>query len=69
MRKLRVEVTKVYELEVDDENFIVQEYETDKEMVDHLASYDFSVLPVLEEGVKVVDSFVQDFDFDEVDEF
>lgn len=69
MRLLRVEVTKVFELEVNYENYIVQEYEDDKSMIDHLAEYDFNVLPVLEEGVKIVDSYVQDVDFYELDEF
>lgn len=69
MRKIRVEVTKVYEIEVNDENYIVQEYESDEEMINHLVSYDFEVLPVLEEGIKIIDSYVTESDFDEVDEF
>jgi hypothetical protein len=51
---VKINVSSVYELEVDEENSIVQDYKDLSEIIDDLASYKFSdVLPVLKEGVKI----------------
>ena len=64
MRTIEVEVTKKYTLQVDDSNHIVQEYFDDEELVNHLVSYNFEVLPVLKEGVKVVDDTIINIEID-----
>jgi len=57
MRKLEIEITYKYEIEVDDNDDIVKDYENDKELVEHLADYRFgTVLPVIQVGaVKIKD--------------
>lgn len=51
MRKLEIEVTYKYQIEVDDNDDIVKEYEDDEELVNDLATYRFgSVLPVVQEN-------------------
>ena len=51
MRKLEIEITYKYEIEVDETNDIVKDYETDEELVQHLADYRFgTVLPVIQVG-------------------
>ena len=57
MRKLEIEITYKYEIEVDDNDDIVKEYENDKELVEHLADYRFgTALPVIQVGaVKITD--------------
>ena len=47
-KTIEVDVTYKYTLEVDDENYIVQEYADDEELVQHIVDYRFSILPVLE---------------------
>jgi hypothetical protein len=54
-KTLEIEVTIKYTVEVDTENSIVKEYETEKALVDDLASYRFSVLPVIGNGVEIKD--------------
>lgn len=54
-KTLEIEVTMKYTIEVDTENSIVKEYETEKELVDDLSSYRFSVLPVIGNGVEIKD--------------
>jgi len=60
MRKLTIEVTWQYDVEIDDDNFVVKEYNSDQELFDHCADYQFgNGLPViLNNGVKVLDSQV-----------
>lgn len=51
MRKLEIEITYKYEIEVDETDDIVKEYENDEELVQHLAGYRFgTVLPVIQVG-------------------
>lgn len=51
IRKLEVEITYKYEIEVDETDDIVKDYENDKELVQHLADYRFgTVLPVIQVG-------------------
>ena len=63
-RIIKLNVSYIYELEIDDENSIVQEYETDSDIIDDLASYKFSsTLPVLKEGVKIKNFEIVGWDF------
>jgi hypothetical protein len=57
MRTVEVTVTYKYELEIDDNNEIVKEYESEKELLVDCASYRFGTgLPVIGDGgVKVMD--------------
>ena len=57
MRKLEIEITYKYEIEVDETDDIVKDYENDEELVQHLADYRFeTVLPVIQVGaVKIKD--------------
>lgn len=55
MRTREIQVTYSYTIAIDDENHIVQEYESDEQLAKDLAVYRFQILPVLEEGVKVLD--------------
>ncbi len=62
-KTLEIEVTIKYTVEVDTENSIVKEYETEKELVDDLASYRFSVLPVIGNGVEIKDVEVLEWSY------
>jgi len=57
MKKLEIEITYKYEIEVDETDDIVKNYENDEELVQHLADYRFgTVLPVIQVGaVKIKD--------------
>jgi len=57
MRTVEVTVTYKYELEIDDNNEIVKEYVSEKELLEDCASYIFEIgLPVIGDGgVKVKD--------------
>ena len=57
MRKLEIEITYKYKIEVDETDDIVMDYENDEELVHHLAGYRFgTVLPVIQIGaVKIKD--------------
>ena len=57
MRKLEIEITYKYEIEVDETDDIVKDYENDDELVQHLSDYRFgTVLPVIQVGaVKIKD--------------
>jgi hypothetical protein len=57
MKKVEITVTYEYELEIDESNPIVKEYESENELLVDCASYRFDVLPVLKDGggVKVID--------------
>lgn len=60
MRTIKVEATYYVEIEIDDEDPMVREYESDKELIDDLVSYRFSILPVIGSGgvsVKDVEVF------------
>ncbi len=52
--------TMNYEVEVDEDNPIVQEYETLKDLVEDLVAYRFSTLPVIGNGVDILDKNVLD---------
>lgn len=54
-KNLKIQVTRTYEIEIDTENSIVKDYESEDELIDHIVSYNFSVLPVINNGVKVID--------------
>jgi len=55
-KTLEIEVTIKYTVEVDTENSVVKEYESEKELVNDLASYQCSVvLPVIGNGVEIKD--------------
>lgn len=61
---MRVNVSYSYEIEIDTENSIVKEYETDSALAEDLVTYKFSsVLPVLKEGVKILDCEVVEWSF------
>lgn len=57
MKKLTIRVTYNYELEIDESNEIVKEYDGENALLVDCASYQFgAVLPVIESGgVKVKD--------------
>lgn len=57
MKKLEIEITYKYQIEVDENDDIVKDYENDEELVQHLADYRFgTVLPVIQVGaVKIKD--------------
>ncbi len=54
---IELEVTYRYQLEIDENNDIVKEYESIKDLLYDCASYRFNILPVLgkDGGVKVTD--------------
>ena len=58
MRKIRFEVVQYFEVLVDDENDVVQDYEDDKEMLLDCIMRNFSeILPVVQtKGVQLKDS-------------
>lgn len=63
-KKIRINVSIVYELEVDDDNSIVQEYKSTTEIIDDIVAYKFSdVLPVLKKGVKIMNSEIVEWHF------
>lgn len=63
-RTLKIEVSYSYEIEIDDENNTVKEYENDKELIEDLVSYRFSTLPVIHSGgVIIKNSDVLETDF------
>ena len=62
-KTLEVEVTIRYTIEVDNNNSIVRDYRNEKELVDDLASYRFSVLPVIGNGVEIKDVEVLDWSY------
>ncbi len=55
-KTFEVEVTYKYIIEVDYDNSIVKEYKNEKELIDDLACYRFSVLPVIGNGVEIKDT-------------
>lgn len=60
---LEIEVTIRYAIEVDTENSIVKEYDSEKELVDDLASYRFTTLPVIGNGVEIKDVEVVEWSY------
>lgn len=63
MKKVTVLVTYSYDLEIDENSPIVKEYENQKELIEDCASYRFlSTLPVINNGVEVVDISVAEVD-------
>lgn len=66
MTTLKVTVTYEYEIEVDDNNYIVQEYPSTESLVSDLVGYRFDILPVLDEGVRVKNVEILEHDFEEV---
>jgi hypothetical protein len=58
--KLKIEVTYIYEIEVDEEDSCVKDYDSRDEMLNHLVDYQFSTtLPVRKSGVEVKDVEVE----------
>lgn len=60
-KTIKVQVTYIYELEIDTESEIVKEYVDDEELLQHLASYRFSILPVIDNGVEFKDVELQEW--------
>jgi hypothetical protein len=54
-KTLEIEVTYKYTIEVDEDNLIVKEYSTEKELIDDLVGYRFTTLPVIGDGVEIKD--------------
>lgn len=48
-------------LQKDTENYIVKEYSNEKELIEDLASYRFTTLPVIGNGVEIKDIEVLDW--------
>ncbi len=61
-KKLEIEVTYLYEIEIDTNNSTVKEYDSEKELIDNLTSYHFEVLPVIGDGVEVKDTTLLHWD-------
>ena len=62
MKKLKIEVTYNYEIDVEENNAVVKDYEDTTELVSDLVHYRFSDhLPVMKEGVSVRDIEVVNF--------
>lgn len=61
MKLIEVEVLTKYTIEVDETSKIVQEYYEDIDLVLDLVNYNFSILPVIDNGVKVLDREVEHF--------
>jgi hypothetical protein len=62
MKRINVLVTYNYDLEIDENNYIVKEYESTKELIEDLASYRFGTLPVIDNGVVIKNIDVHDID-------
>lgn len=62
MKRVNVIVSYVYDLEIDENNAIVKEYDSTRELIEHLADYGFTVLPVINNGVKIKDIQIHDID-------
>lgn len=60
-KRIVVEVTYTYELEVDQESSCVKDYDTESGMIEDLVHYRFTTLPILGNGVDVVDVEVGDY--------
>ena len=52
---VKIQATYIYEIEVDNESSIVKNYNTEKEMIEDLVGYRFSILPVIGQGVEIKD--------------
>jgi hypothetical protein len=53
MKKIKLEVVMLVTVEIDEANDIVQDYNSDKELLSDIVSYRFSsTLPVMQSGVK-----------------
>jgi len=53
MKKLKVQATYIYEIEVDDESSYVKDYNTEQGMIEDLVYYQFTTLPVIGNGVQI----------------
>ncbi len=62
MKTLEIEVTYKYTIEVDEKSNIVKEYKDQKELINDLVDYRFTVIPVINNGVKIKDIQVLDWD-------
>jgi hypothetical protein len=60
MKRLIIEVVRYYTITVDEDDEIVKEYLSEKELINHLVDYNFSILPVLEKGVVLEDEEIED---------
>lgn len=60
---VQIDVKVKYTIEVDPENEIVKEYEDDHDLISDLVSYNFSVLPVIGNGVEVKDTKIIKWSF------
>ena len=55
-KRIEIEVTRKAVIEVDTTSDIVQEYDDDDELVSDLVGYEFRMLPVIGDGVKVIEN-------------
>lgn len=60
-KTFEVEVKTKYTIEVDSDNYIVKEYLNEEELINDLASYRFTTLPVIGNGVEIKDIEVLDW--------
>lgn len=62
MKRINVLATYNYEIEIDEKSPIVKEYENEKELIEHLVDYRFTILPVIDNGVRIVNVEVHNID-------
>ncbi len=55
-KTIEVEATYIYTIEVDEDNHIVKDYDDENELYSDLASYRFTTLPVIDDGVEILDT-------------
>ncbi len=61
-KTIKVSATFIYELEIDADSSIVQEYDNDGQLIEELVSYRFSLLPVIGNGVEIKDIQVETYE-------
>lgn len=63
MKQVKVEVTLIYDLEIDENSGIVKEYINEEDLINDLASYRFTTLPVINNGVNILDIELVDWQY------
>jgi len=58
--KLTIQVTKIYEIEVNEKAKLVKDYKDTQDLVNDLADNDFEYLPVIDSGVEIMNDTVID---------
>ena len=59
--RMVIEVTYTYEISIDRESSCVKDYDNENGLIEDLVHYRFSTLPVIGNGVDVLDVTVQDY--------